>query len=401
MESRDVLFKRPPGTLVMFSPGQLSVDRILSRVASSLWAFLNNIRPYTGSTQSPQHGFTSSAFVANHVTRPLPVRHFRQIFPSWRSTVFLKGLITLFYAGLLVIFYWNWGFSLIIHIIVAASSRGLIRLRIINQPFGVMSLASNVLEGMLYPYLIVISISTNVTGVRLIWDFFWTTYFLFCPSRHYFSQNYLEAWRLTYPTHVVTIFIDKINCIHVPCPDPHDMTDLWLLKHLSLFYRMSRIHGGIFQAILPTSLVQIEIVKLEQTFGEHTAGECSSILDLGNQIPGQIENSTFKRTIPQDQRHYIDDLVAKTVIRQATAAANTPEALNFVTKWDQFWLSVIILSPTIASITITVAWPVVAVLKYGADVQASVQTATSLASYIVTTGALLVGLVTLFEALAK
>ncbi|GAW11882.1 hypothetical protein ANO14919_012350 [Xylariales sp. No.14919] len=281
-----------------------AVDRILSRVASSLWASLNNIRPYTGSTRSPQHGFTSSAFVANHVTRPLPVRHFHQIFPSWRSTVFLKGLIKLFYAGLLVIFYWNWGFSLIIHIIVAASSRGLIRLRIINQPFGVMSLASNVLEGMLYPYLIVISISTNVTG-------------------------------------------------------------------------------------------------LEQTFGEHTAGECSSILDLGNQIPGQIENSTFKRTIPQDQRHYIDDLVAKTVIRPATAAANTPEALNFVTKWDQFWLSVIILSPTIASITITVAWPVVAVLKYGADLQASVQTATSLASYIVTTGALLVGLVTLFEALAK
>ncbi|KAJ2989474.1 hypothetical protein NUW58_g3444 [Xylaria curta] len=128
-------------------------------------------------------------------------------------------------------------------------------------------------------------------------------------------------------------------------------------------------------------------------------------MNLGNQIPGQIENSTFK-LIPGNQKDYVDDLVAKTVFRQVTNAntqvpTDTPAALNFVTKWDPFWLSVIVLSPTVASIVITVAWPAVAVLKYGADVQTSVQTATSLASYIVTTGALLIGLVTLFDALAK
>lgn len=127
-------------------------------------------------------------------------------------------------------------------------------------------------------------------------------------------------------------------------------------------------------------------------------------MGLHIQIPGQIENATFN-SIPDTQRDYVDELVAKAVFRPVTttSAQSTakPAALNFVTRWDPFWLSVIVLSPTVASIAISVAWPAVAVLKYGADIQTSVQTATSLASYIVTTGALLIGLVTLFDALAK
>lgn len=60
-----------------------------------------------------------------------------------------------------------------------------------------------------------------------------------------------------------------------------------------------------------------------------------------------------------------------------------------------------ILVPTLLSISATVAWPIVSVLKYGGDVQASVQTGTAVGSYIITAGALVVGLVTLFDTLAK
>ncbi|KAI0438917.1 hypothetical protein F4803DRAFT_569060 [Xylaria telfairii] len=262
-------------------------------------------------------------------------------------------------------------------------------------------------EGPLLLFLIVVSRLAPVFTRPRIWSFFWTTYFFSCQVPEVFLQNYLEAWRLTYPAYVITIFIDQINCIHVPCPDPHaaDINDLWLLKHLSLFYRMSRIHGGIFQAILPKSLRRIDIVKVERRLGEYNAGQPTSTMDLGNQIPGQIENSGFKE-LPGDQRDYIESLIAKGVFRQVTttnarALADTSVALDFVTKWDSFWLSVIVLSPTVISIIITVAWPAVAVLHYDADIQTSVQTATSLASYIVTTGALLIGLVTLFDGLSK
>lgn len=53
------------------------------------------------------------------------------------------------------------------------------------------------------------------------------------------------------------------------------------------------------------------------------------------------------------------------------------------------------------SIATVVAWPIIAVLKYEADVQTSVQTGATVGSFIVTAGALLIGLVTLFDALAK
>lgn len=64
----------------------------------------------------------------------------------------------------------------------------------------------------------------------------------------------------------------------------------------------------------------------------------------------------------------------------------TPMALNFVLHWNTPLASIIILTPTLVSILVCGLWPVVAVLQYGADVQDSVQTGSTLAAYIVTTG---------------
>lgn len=88
-------------------------------------------------------------------------------------------------------------------------------------------------------------------------------------------------------------------------------------------------------------------------------------------------------------------------VYQSTEAPDPLNALKFVVGWDASMISNIILLPTFLSIAVMVAWPIVAVLRYGCDVQGSVQTGTAVGSYIITAGALVVGLVTLFDALAK
>lgn len=90
-------------------------------------------------------------------------------------------------------------------------------------------------------------------------------------------------------------------------------------------------------------------------------------------------------------------------VNQETGPSNPSKALalKFVVGWDASMISNIILVPTLLSIAATIAWPIVAVLRYGSDVQAGVQTGTAVGGYIITAGALLVGLVALFDALAN
>lgn len=66
------------------------------------------------------------------------------------------------------------------------------------------------------------------------------------------------------------------------------------------------------------------------------------------------------------------------------AQGDTVRCLNMVPGWNGNAASVIILAPTILSIAIAVAWPAVAVRVYGEDVQTSVQTGSTVASYVVT-----------------
>lgn len=103
--------------------------------------------------------------------------------------------------------------------------------------------------------------------------------------------------------------------------------------------------------------------------------------------------------IPAAQTSEVMKLVRH--VNQAIDPNDPPKALKFVVGWDPSMISNIVLVPTLLSVAATVAWPAVAILRYGGDVQASVQTGTAVGGYIITTGALVVGLVTLFDALAK
>lgn len=62
------------------------------------------------------------------------------------------------------------------------------------------------------------------------------------------------------------------------------------------------------------------------------------------------------------------------------------QALNLVEKWNAGQASIIVLMPIVASLIFSIIWSVVAVAKFHADVQMSVQTGFTVGSYIVTAG---------------
>ncbi|CAK7237830.1 hypothetical protein SBRCBS47491_010164 [Sporothrix bragantina] len=69
-------------------------------------------------------------------------------------------------------------------------------------------------------------------------------------------------------------------------------------------------------------------------------------------------------------------------------------ALNFVSTWHTNFAALAVVAPVIASMIVSIAWPAIAVLKYGEDMQTSVQTGFTVGSYVVTAGAVLIALVT-------
>ncbi|KAI0157760.1 hypothetical protein GGR57DRAFT_510704 [Xylariaceae sp. FL1272] len=104
----------------------------------------------------------------------------------------------------------------------------------------------------------------------------------------------------------------------------------------------------------------------------------------------------------------------------STTTTLEPEfALNFVEAWDSTPVLISILTPTIISLAICITWPIVAVHNFEADIQASVQTSASMASYFVTAspslmvfkraftdvyssvGALIIALLAWYETLVK
>lgn len=126
-----------------------------------------------------------------------------------------------------------------------------------------------------------------------------------------------------------------------------------------------------------------------------------SIFDVSKKILQLIEDGTPANvTAGHDPRRDIRELRRASVYREL-AQEDSPKGLRFVIGWDTTLISMVILIPITVSIATVFTWPMVAVLRYGADVQISVQTGATVGSFIVTSGALLIGLVTLFDALAK
>ena len=73
-------------------------------------------------------------------------------------------------------------------------------------------------------------------------------------------------------------------------------------------------------------------------------------------------------------------------------------ALNMATRWNTDAAGSIVALPVVLSLLFAIIWPVIAVKVYKADVNASVQTSFGIASYVVTSGALLIALVAFLDA---
>jgi hypothetical protein len=72
-------------------------------------------------------------------------------------------------------------------------------------------------------------------------------------------------------------------------------------------------------------------------------------------------------------------------------------ALNFVTRWNTDEASVLVGLPVVLSLLIGIIWPIVASRVFGADVQLSTQTGFAVATYVITTGAVLIALVAFLD----
>lgn len=104
-----------------------------------------------------------------------------------------------------------------------------------------------------------------------LWSLFWSIYFITSVRRKRFTQNYIEAWRQNYPDYAIPVFFDRSSCLRIPCPDPNDpaLDDAWIWSHLSFFYRISRIEGGIAPVLLPKSLSRLETVEVSSLLSLH------------------------------------------------------------------------------------------------------------------------------------
>lgn len=78
--------------------------------------------------------------------------------------------------------------------------------------------------------------------------------------------NYLAAWRQHYPCEVI-VFVDNKHesFLRIPCPpvlENATLDDEYLFKHLYHIYNLSKIQGGLIMALIPKSLIKVDIIEV-------------------------------------------------------------------------------------------------------------------------------------------
>ncbi|KAI1262586.1 hypothetical protein F5Y18DRAFT_438985 [Xylariaceae sp. FL1019] len=220
-------------------------------------------------------------------------------------------------------------------------------------------------------------------------------FFLFMEpfDRNRFLSEYLYACRAAHPAYTVTIFLNHAYRFDYHCAVSSDAE---FLKQLGMFYAYCRLDGGIISLLTPKSLRRVDVVKRHGRY----AGSACCTLPLGFIHYRQVAKLYGKDAPTDNPTQIVQMLKDMGVIERdhglgrstpfnnnhsiTTDYTLEPEfALNFVEAWDSTPVLISILTPTILSIVICVTWPIVAVHNFEADVQISVQTGASVASYIV------------------
>jgi hypothetical protein len=182
--------------------------------------------------------------------------------------------------------------------------------------------------------------------------------------------------------------------MEIPCS--RDMNDEELIRHIATFYYLTKIEKGILEALGLKNLGMIEVAEVGsrlmgmpmwktnslQLHG-NAIGKRDSILDLGRYHGNRIIYFFYNPKQCLGDK-FFSLFKAKGVLTEI--GTDKERALNFVSTWDMDFASHVIVTPAILSIIFAVTWPSVAVKLYNADVQMSVQTGFTIASYVVTTG---------------
>lgn len=98
--------------------------------------------------------------------------------------------------------------------------------------------------------------------------------------------------------------------------------------------------------------------------------------DLGRDASSNVANFLNPDLI-DDRQHFLTDSMLSNTER---------EGLEFVRVWDRSNVSTVGFAPFVLSLLFAIVWVPVCIARYGVDAQVAVQTAFTVASYIVTAG---------------
>ncbi|KAI1326155.1 hypothetical protein F5Y16DRAFT_375913 [Xylariaceae sp. FL0255] len=227
-------------------------------------------------------------------------------------------------------------------------------------------------------------------------------------------REFQEAWRGKHPDHTVSIFINHAHKFDWPCCE--NSSDTYFLKEIGMLYAYCKFDDGLRGLLTPKTLKRVDIVKCHGLYVQ----SIDSTLRLGymhhRQVASMYKAAGQKKNEGRDHSNEVVKILKTSgVIRRlenATPMQITGQiagkisstdyyALNFVEAWDGPLVMAYILTPTLASVVLCIVWPIVAVKVFDAEVQDSIETATVVATFIVTAGGLLVALLGFYDTIAK
>lgn len=219
-----------------------------------------------------------------------------------------------------------------------------------------------------------------------------------------FHQDFLEAWQRWLQSKVppdlpqqepcsFVIFLDNQSMMEVPWF--YNIGDRDLLAYLQGLHGLARAEK---QVLFKFSLQVLGRIDVAEVTGNMAVGERIRTLNLGRTTSNR-QTYLLSHHEHLEGNNIVTALLDDGVIRVKDSAKT--HCLNFTSTWSTEAIGSIVGTPLLLSILSCMVWPIVAVLKYGADVQTSVQTGVTIGGFIVTASALLIALVAFLDTMGS
>jgi hypothetical protein len=230
-------------------------------------------------------------------------------------------------------------------------------------------------------------------------------------SLEVFETDYRQAWEDTLAREksgsgevvMVNIFVGK-DSMSVPVlfnkSDATENSDAETFKQLLMWYCWMQYKGGFGEVLLPRKLVRVDKVQVgiasipgfapspiskerdiqicPTSTNNPVLGERIKTYDLGRDTSSKVVNFLKPDSLDQKQHHQTTDMLSNV----------DSEGLEFIRAWDRNKVSVIAVVPFAVSLLFAMIWIVVSMARYKVDAQVAVQTAFTVAAFIVTAGKL-------------